>query len=348
MFEYNTKSQKLQELKKSNLQMEKIKERTDFQKAIIHSWDNIKIQLGLSPETSLIDEEVEPHHSVGNRIDLLAFDPEDGELIVIELKRDKDKFQLLQALTYAAMVSNWDKNKLTEIIEQSKITKGTDKKQLLDDINKLSDLENPIKIILLSERYDPEVIITAEWLKRDYNLNITAFSCSLYKMNNKLLLNITQKFPLKEIEDMYVHRKNQSKISSKQKNIEWKDIIKDLQYKDTFGEKAVQLCLKETHGEPGRTRFTSFRTPNNHIGKDYDEFPYKWISLWFRQKYMRVYINSQDFCRNSGHHAEAIKFLKEKTTAEIKEWRDGYSLIIKTKEEYTQIKNWLKIGKGKK
>ena len=323
--------------------MEKVKERSDFQKAIINSWDHIKSDLNLSSETSLIDEEIIPHDSVRNRIDLLAFDPYVGELIVIELKKDKDKFQLLQSLTYAAMVSNWNKEKLINLVQKSNISK--DKEQLLDDINKISELDKPIKIILLSERYDPEVIITAEWLKKEHNVDITAYAYAVHKMQNKLLMSITQKFPLKEIDDMYVSRTNKSQEMSSRKNITWQEVIEQLKYKDEFGQEAVGLCLKEMNGDPFRTRFTHIRSKNHHSKEETKEFPYQWISIWFRQKYMRIYITIPDFCRNSGNHEEAIKFLKKKSKAEIHEWRDGYSLVINTKSEYNQIKKWLKLGK---
>tara|TARA_B110000240_G_scaffold119435_1_gene133694 strand:+ start:335 stop:1360 length:1026 start_codon:yes stop_codon:yes gene_type:complete len=341
MFEYNTKNKTFHSIAKSTLKMENVKERSDFQKAIIHSWDSIKSDLNLTHETSLIDEEIIPHSSVLNRIDLLAFDPFSGELIVIELKKDKDKLQLLQSLTYAAMVSNWDKEQLIKLIEKSNIAK--EKTQLLDDINKLSELDKPIKIILLSERYDPEVIITAEWLKKEHNVDITAYSYSIHKMNNKLLMSITQKFPLKEIEDMYVSRTTKSRETSIRKNITWTDVIESLKYKDEFGKEAINLCLKEMSGDPFRTRFTHIRSKNHHSKEEEKNFPYQWISLWFRQKYMRVYISIPDFCRNSGKHEEAIKFLKKKSKAEINEWRDGYSLVIRTKNEYNQIKKWLRF-----
>jgi hypothetical protein len=98
-------------LKVTGLTSENIFERHDLQKAIINSWDLFRNEIGL-PSSYLIGTEIKPHESTLDAIDLLAFNPDDSSLIVIELKRDRNKLQLLQALSYAAMLSNWDQAKL--------------------------------------------------------------------------------------------------------------------------------------------------------------------------------------------------------------------------------------------
>lgn len=81
-----------------------ILERRDFQEYIWNSFKDFASDIDEGGLT-LIGKEVRPSNVVDDRIDLLALD-RDGTSVVIELKRAKNKHQLLQATGYAAMVSN--------------------------------------------------------------------------------------------------------------------------------------------------------------------------------------------------------------------------------------------------
>src|SRR5687767_15025074 len=82
---------------------ESLLERADFQRMIASSWSAFANELGF-PGLKLLGEELTPHESVRDRIDLLAFDEDESKVAVIELKRESHKLQLLQALSYAAML----------------------------------------------------------------------------------------------------------------------------------------------------------------------------------------------------------------------------------------------------
>ena len=86
-------------------------------------------------------------------LDLLAYDSYDSSLIVIELKRDKNKLQLLQALSYAAMVSRWDTDTLLSKIQEEYTTDQEELRELITN----SDLGSDIKVVLIAEKFDPEV-----------------------------------------------------------------------------------------------------------------------------------------------------------------------------------------------
>ena len=87
-------------------------ERYDLQDMIKNSPDAFFQEMGES--LLLLGDEVRPTDFVEDRIDLLAVDQQ-GSLVVVELKRGSHKLQLLQALSYASMISKWEHS---EIIAQ--------------------------------------------------------------------------------------------------------------------------------------------------------------------------------------------------------------------------------------
>jgi RecB family endonuclease NucS len=88
-------------------------ERRDVQEMICHAPSAFCEELGPQERFHLIGSEIRPTDFVENRIDLLAVDP-DGGAVIIELKRDSDKLQLLQALSYAGMVDKWEPKRFIE------------------------------------------------------------------------------------------------------------------------------------------------------------------------------------------------------------------------------------------
>jgi len=321
MLKLNTEHKTFETLLQSEFKTENILERYDFQAAMVKSWETVKNELGL-PTSYLIGQEINPHKSVGNSIDLLAFNPDDSSLIVIELKRDKNKLQLLQALSYASMVSKWDKEMLISEIQRPI---NPDSSELIDLINN-NDLNSEVHIILVSELYDPEVIITAEWLTNNYGLNITAFSVSVHKMEEQIFVHFDQRLPLKELGDVYEERGRKSKLNSSKKSENWEDVLPKLKYK--FAKRALDLCLKEKDGDPSRRRFVGFRS-------NFDGFT--WISISFREKYLSIYIK--------GRPENAENFLKSKFTdsIEISHWQEGYSFKIDKEKQFEELAAWLKM-----
>src|SRR5207249_1790843 len=108
MLKYETATRSFTRLISSSLNEARILERTDLQAAIVRSWEEFREEIGM-PELIYLSQEVKPHSSCNDHLDILALD-EDGQPVVIELKRGSQKLHLLQAISYAGMVSTWSKD----------------------------------------------------------------------------------------------------------------------------------------------------------------------------------------------------------------------------------------------
>jgi len=323
MFRISLSNKTLDKIDSTILKNENLLERHDLQQFVFNSWESFKNDIGL-PTSILIGQEIRPHDSVQDSIDLLAFDQDDSSLIVIELKRDKNKLQLLQALSYAAMVAAWDSEKLIQVVKRGQSNVSNEAMDLI----KNAELNNDVKIVLLSENYDPEVIITSDWLASKYGVNITAFSVGLHKIDNQLLLEVDQKYPLPELSELYESRRKRISETRELSDITWEQVIPNLKY--DFAKRGIDICRKiRGDGDPKRRRF-------GDIVKDHDGF--NWISLNFREKYMNVYTG----CDDKQASIAKIKEMFGQDTV-VSEWRDGVSFNISDKRDFDKLIRWLKI-----
>jgi dipeptidyl aminopeptidase/acylaminoacyl peptidase len=305
MIQFDTETKSIAKLSETKFKNENILERYDFQEAIVKNWEDFRNEINL-PECFLIGSEIKPHDSVNNAIDMLAFDSNSNRLIVIEIKRDKNKLQLLQAVSYAAMLSEWDKEKLKSVVQDNSSSLSED---LMSAIEAEEPLSKHVKILLLAEKYDPEVIISSQWLHDQYGLDINAYAVKAIKFDGKLILDIEQRYPLKELSEMYDLRIKKQPISTTNVNISWDDLLP--KFKFSFAKEALELCRNEKGGDPQRRRFVSFRSNIDGLA---------WIIVGFRTNYLNLYIK--------GKVDDPERFFQSKISpgVEFSEWAEGYSL----------------------
>jgi len=148
----------------------------------------------------VVGREVSPQKPLGDSIDVLAIDKE-GAVTVFELKRGKDKLQLLQAITYAAMISKWTPQQLFECRSNFSQKPPEQAEEEIENFlaSSLASLNTKQRIVLIAEEYDPSVIVSAEWLSERYNMEIECFRLALSRHDGSDFLSCTKIYPPVEL-----------------------------------------------------------------------------------------------------------------------------------------------------
>lgn len=222
---YHVTDNTIELLKTSSFQVEKIWERRDLQRLLK---TNIEV---IAPDVMIIAEEFGEWDQSGRRIDLLAVD-KNANLVVIELKRTDDGGHMeLQAIRYAAMVSNmtWEQAKSTysKYLQENQVPFEAESK-LCEffgwDEPKEDEFAQDVRIVLASANFSKEITTSVLWLN-ERELDITCMRLSLHKLGEQLILSAEQIIPLPEAENYQIEVRQKrreeriSKISDKDRSI---------------------------------------------------------------------------------------------------------------------------------
>jgi len=218
------------------------------------------------------------------------------------------------------MIHTWTSENFLKKIKNTK-----DNEELRETFQN-PEIDFGIKIVLIAEYFDPEVILAADWLKCEYGVNICAYTIALHNYNGKLLLDIEQRYPLKELSDAYEARKKRNDEKTIQKR-SWEDVKAKLEY--NFGKAAIDNLLKSHIGDPNRKRFVSVKSINEINGINN-------IIIHFGNKYVNIYTSVKN-------KEEGKKLLESRfgNSIEINEWEKGLCFNIYKKEVYDNFISWL-------
>jgi hypothetical protein len=124
----------------------------------------------------LIGQEVRPSEAVPDRIDILAVD-ESGNSVVIELKRGTHKLQLLQAVSYAGMVSRWSPDQFVQTLASNFSVSNEDAVAEIEQHTgaDISSINQAQRLILIAEDFDPALLIATEWLHESYGMDVRCY-----------------------------------------------------------------------------------------------------------------------------------------------------------------------------
>jgi hypothetical protein len=179
-------------------------ERGDLQRLLR---DHVNV---IAPDTLVISEEFSSWDRSDRRIDLLGVDRQ-GRLVVIELKRTTDdSFADLQALRYAAMVSQMTFDEAAETYRRYITARQREidpKASLLQFLGWAEPADGrfgeDVRIVLAAADFSPEVTSTVLWLN-ERDLDITCIRLQPYRLGESVLLDVQQIIPLPEAADYQV------------------------------------------------------------------------------------------------------------------------------------------------
>jgi len=153
----------LQEVEGSRLDLE----------ARLERWLEEDISI-LSPDLIVIGRQVETDH--GGVIDLLCMDP-DGDLVIVELKRDKTPREITaQVLDYASWIRDLSHSQVTELANAYLRDHGPLEKRFKDafDVDLPDTLNDGHGMIVVGSRIDSRTERIIQYLLDEYGVNINA------------------------------------------------------------------------------------------------------------------------------------------------------------------------------
>lgn len=190
---------------------------TSFVALSIWERRNIQEWIRRSPEILgepllILSMEFDRFSNSNDRLDLLALD-EDGNLVVIELKRDSAAgLADLQAIRYAAMVSSMTIEMVLPYFvsyrakyceQQISQNEARDEIRSFVSAEGFSELSNKPRIILCSEGFSTEITTTVLWLRQS-NIDITCVKITPYHFNGQSVIVPNTIIPLQEAKEYLI------------------------------------------------------------------------------------------------------------------------------------------------
>lgn len=185
----------------------------------LNIWERRNIQEWVRNNPSILGEnllvlsiEFDRFSNSNDRLDILALD-EDGNLVVVELKRDSAAgLADLQAIRYAAMVSSMTVDTVIpyfvayrEKYCHQKISAADARVEIRSFVSAedFKDLSNHPRIILCSEGFSTEITTTVLWLRQS-NIDITCVKITPYNFNNQSVIVPNTIIPLQEAKEYLI------------------------------------------------------------------------------------------------------------------------------------------------
>lgn len=200
---------------------EGLKERTDLQRLLR---DHIET---ISPDTMVLAEEYSDWEDSNRRIDLLGLD-RDANLVVVELKRTESGGHMeLQAIRYAAMVSEMTFDQAVEA-HSAYLSRKRSEQDPRAAILEFLEWDEPdedhfaqaTRIVLASAEFSKEITTAVLWLNQS-GLDIRCVRLKPYKVGERVLLDVQQVIPLPEAADYQVRARAKAQLERASREGRW-------------------------------------------------------------------------------------------------------------------------------
>ncbi len=174
----------------------------------------------LGEDLFIVSEELAPCKDSKKRMDLLAIDKE-GNLVVIEIKRDDDGFHMdLQAIRYASMVRLFS---IEDIIGYYQKIKGQQLTRELAEQEISTFLESKdisqinsdnVRILLVNQDFSKEITNAVLWLN-EQGLDIKCIKITPYKLDGGKLWDVDTIIPVKDAQEYQLSLKQKKDSDEK-------------------------------------------------------------------------------------------------------------------------------------
>jgi hypothetical protein len=142
-------------------------DREELLSLVTASWEAFAGELGLLGVRLLAREPV-PH------VDLLGLDERSGRLVVVLVTGDTVEWQLGRALGAAADVATWDRERMVSVHA---------------DLEPVEPGFSPA-LVMVAGGYDARTLGTIEWLARNHEVPVSAYSVSIVRFGGERLLTV--------------------------------------------------------------------------------------------------------------------------------------------------------------
>jgi hypothetical protein len=224
LLKINRNKSSLSFLESPSLTESSITERYDLQEFIYNSPSEFFKEFG--EELFVLGKEQLPSDIIQDRIDLLALDRE-GTCVIIELKRGSNKLQMLQAISYAGMISHWLPEDFLKLLDENK------KEELAEFLEgDFEDINRGQRIILVAEAYDYALLVGAEWLS-EFGVEISCCKVALATdpETNSEYLVCSNVYPIPELVTVAVSRGHRG-VKHKVQWSDWESALSNIANKN--------------------------------------------------------------------------------------------------------------------